>query len=125
MGYWRGCEALKSNLAVEASCGTLCHTKTMPAVPTARRSNRLVARVTSDDKALLERAAGLEGCSVTVFVVSHVRAAAQEAVRRHDNVKLNQTESRRFVEALLAPVKAPTKRMRKAMDLHRKTVTER
>jgi hypothetical protein len=29
------------------------------------------------------------------------------------------------VDALLAPVKAPTKRMRTALDLHRKTVTER
>lgn len=90
----------------------------------ARRSNRLVARVTSDDKALLERAAGLEGCSVAVFVISHVRAAAEEIVRRHDTVKLSQTESRRYMEALLAPVKAPTKRMRAALELHRKTVTE-
>jgi uncharacterized protein (DUF1778 family) len=97
----------------------------MPTVAKNRRSDRLVARVTPDDKALLERAAGLEGCSVAVFVISHVRAAAEEIVRRHDTVKLNQIESRRFVDALLAPVKAPTKRMRTALDLHRKTVTER
>lgn len=96
----------------------------MPAIETARRSNRLVARITEDDKALLERAAGLEGCSVAVFVMSQVRAAAEEIVRRHDTVKLNQAESRRFVEALLAPAKAPTKRMRGALELHRKTVTE-
>lgn len=97
----------------------------MPALATSRRSNRLVARVTEEDKALLERAAGLEGCSVAVFVVSHVRAAAEEIVRRHDTVKLNQAESRRFVNALLAAPKAPTKRMRSALELHRKTVTER
>ncbi len=97
----------------------------MPTATAVRRSSRLVARVTSDDKALLERAAALEGCSVAVFVVSHVRAAAEEIVRRHDTVRLNQAESRRFVEAVLAPVKPPTKRMRTALDLHRKTVTER
>lgn len=97
----------------------------MPAVAKNRRSDRLVARVTPDDKALLERAAGLEGCSVAVFVISHVRAAAEEIIRRHDTVKLNQIESRRFVDALLTPVKAPTKRMRTAIDLHHKTVTER
>jgi uncharacterized protein (DUF1778 family) len=97
----------------------------MPAAATTRRSNRLVARVTSDDKALLERAASLEGCSVAVFVISHVRAAAEEVVRRHDTVKLNQAESRRFVEALLSPIKEPAKRMRTALDLHRKSVTER
>lgn len=97
----------------------------MPAFATSRRSSRFVARVTADDKALLERAAALEGCSVAVFVISHMRAAAEEIVRRHDTVKLNQSESRRFVKALLSPVKAPTKRMRAALQLHRKTVTER
>ena len=97
----------------------------MPPVATSRRSNRLVARVTPEDKALLERAAGLEGCTVTRFVVSHLRAAAEEIVRRHDTVRLNQAESRRFVTALLAPPKPPAKRMRAALALHRKTVTER
>lgn len=97
----------------------------MPAIAPSRRTNRLVARVTQDDKTLLERAAGLEGCSVAVFVISHVRAAAEEVVRRHDTVKLNQVESRRFVEALLAKPKAPTKRLRAALDLHRNTVIER
>lgn len=97
----------------------------MPAIVTSRRSNRLVARVTEEDKALLERAADLEGCSVAVFVMSHVKVAAEKVVRRHDTVKLNQAESRRFVNALLAPPKAPTKRMRAALELHRKTVTER
>lgn len=97
----------------------------MSAVATSRRSNRLVARVTPEDKALLERAAGLKGCSVTTFVISHIRAAAEEIVRQHDTIRLNQTESRRFVAALLAPTKAPTKRMREALALHRRTVTER
>ena len=97
----------------------------MSAPVTSRRSDRLVARVTPEDKALLERAAGLEGCSVAVFVLSHVRAAAEEVVQRHDTIRLNQMESRRFVSALLAPVKQPNKRVRSALALHRKTVTER
>ncbi|MEQ1854288.1 MAG: DUF1778 domain-containing protein [Chthoniobacteraceae bacterium] len=97
----------------------------MPATATSRRSDRLVARVTPEDKALLERAAGLEGCSVAVFVLSHVRAAAEEVVQRHDTIRLNQIESRRFVGALLAPVRQPNKRVRSALALHSKTVTER
>jgi len=97
----------------------------MSPVATSRRSNRLVARVTPEDKALLERAAGLEGCSVTTFVVSHLRSAAEEIVRRHDTVRLSPAESRRFVSALLALPKAPAKPMREAVALHRKTVTER
>lgn len=97
----------------------------MPDTATPRRSDRLVARVTPEDKALLERAAGLEGCSVAVFVLSHVRAAAEEVVERHDTTRLNQMESRRFVRALLAPVRRPNTRMRAALALHSKTVTER
>jgi uncharacterized protein (DUF1778 family) len=89
-----------------------------------RRSNRLVARVTQDDKTLLERAAELEGCSVAMFVVSRIRAAAEDVVRRHDTVKLNQAESLRFVQALLGKPKAPTKRLKAALGLHRDTVTE-
>ncbi|MEY4483972.1 MAG: hypothetical protein RL693_1424 [Verrucomicrobiota bacterium] len=97
----------------------------MPAIASSRRSDRLVARVTPEDKALLERASGLEGCSVAVFVLSHVRAAAEEVVRRHDTIRLNQSESKRFVNALLATPKPAAKRMRQALALHRKTVTER
>jgi uncharacterized protein (DUF1778 family) len=107
-------------------CHSLSHNLTpMSVTTTARRSDRLVARVTPEDKALLERAAGLEGCSVAVFVLSHVRAAAEEVVQRHDTTRLNQIESRRFVGALLAPVRQSTKRLRSALALHGKTVTER
>ena len=97
----------------------------MPALANNRRSDRLVARVTPEDKALLERAAGLEGCSVAVFVISHVRAAAEEVVQRHNVVRLNQNESERFVKALMATPKQPTKRMSAALALHRTSVTER
>lgn len=45
-------------------------------------------------------------------------------VLRHRTVKLSYPESRRFANAL-STVKAPTKRMRKALELHRKTVLER
>ena len=105
-----------------AHCGT--HLIAMPATAT-RRSSRLVARVTSEDKALLERAAGIEGCSVAMFVVSRVREAAEKVVQRHQTVRLNQAESQRFVRALLAPARPATKRMREALALHRKTVSER
>jgi len=89
------------------------------------RTSRLVARISPEDKALLERAAGLEGTSVAAFIVGHGRAAAQEIVRQHDTVRLTQAESLRFVQALLAPSKAPTKRLKDAILLHRATVTER
>lgn len=97
----------------------------MVTTSTFSRTSRLVARISPEDKALLERAAGLEGTSVTAFVVGHGRAAAQEIVRQHETIRLNQAESQRFVKALLAPVKAPAKRIKEAIALHRATVTER
>lgn len=89
-----------------------------------RRSNRLVARITPEDKSLLARAAALEGSSVASFVVSRVRDAAQEVIRRHDFIQLNESESRRFVEALLAPPAKPSNRIADALKLYRDTVTE-
>jgi uncharacterized protein (DUF1778 family) len=95
----------------------------MPAVA-SRRTDRLVARVSPRDKALLERAAVLEGCSVANFVVSHVRAAAEKVVQKHETIRLNEAESRRFIKALLAPPKPLTKKLRDAVALHRRTVRE-
>jgi uncharacterized protein (DUF1778 family) len=101
----------------------------IPAVPATRtkptRTNRLVARISPDDKVLLERAATLEGSSLATFVVSHVRMAAEEVIRRHDAIQLNRAESERFLKALAAPPGKAPARMAKALALHRKTVTER
>lgn len=96
----------------------------MAAATTPRRTDRLVARVTPADKVLLEQAAGLEGCSVAVFAVAHLRAAAEKVIHEHEAIRLNASESRRFVEALLAAPKPPTRRMKSALALHRQTVTE-
>jgi uncharacterized protein (DUF1778 family) len=92
-------------------------------IPT--RSDRLVARITPDDKALLERAATLEGASLASFVVSHVRTAAAEVIRKHETIQLNQAESERFLKALVQPPAKPTARMARALELYRETVTER
>ena len=98
--------------------------RTMISDAPTRRSERLVIRVTALDKTLVERAAELERCTVASFVMSHAKAAAKKVVHEHSAIRLNQTESRRFVAALLAPTKAPTRRMREAISLYRRTVVE-
>lgn len=108
----------------------LCHGMAhIPTVPTAKtkptRSNRLVARISPDDKVLLERAAVLEGSSLASFVVSHIRTVAAEVIRQHETIQLNREESERFIKALTAPPAKPTARMTRALELYRKTVTER
>jgi uncharacterized protein (DUF1778 family) len=97
----------------------------MASVIAKRKSGRLVARLTPEEKALLERAAGLEGCSVGRFVVSHSRAAAEKVIRERVTIRLNAEESRRFVQALLAPPRSPTRRFKSALALYRKSVIER
>ena len=48
---------------------------------TARsRSERLEARVTAEQKALIERAAALQGRTVTDFVLTSVQEAARRAI---------------------------------------------
>lgn len=97
----------------------------MPAIrEKSKRTNRLVARIAPEDKALLERAAALEGASLATFVVSHVRTAAQEVIRQHDLIRLNEAESQRFITALLSPPGQPSQRFAQALELYRQTVTE-
>ena len=104
---------------------TLAHISGIVSATTKRKSGCLVARLAPEDKALLERAAGLEGCSVGRFVVSHSRAAAEKVVREREIIRLNLEESRRFIQALLAPPRPPTRRFKTALALYRKTVIER
>ncbi len=53
------------------------------------RGERLEARITADQKALIQRAAELEGRSVTDYVVSSVQDAARRTVEAHDVMVLH------------------------------------
>lgn len=71
--------------------------------PDRVRGERLEARVTADQKALIQRAAELEGRSVTDYVISSVQDAAKRTVEAHDVMVLSAADSRAFVDALLNP----------------------
>ena len=87
------------------------------------RGQRLEARVTPEQKALLQRAAALEGRTVTDFLVSSAQAAALETIRRHEQIVLSARDSAIFVESLLNPP-APPERLRAAARRHRALVGE-
>ena len=82
------------------------------------RSERLEARITTDQKALIQRAAELEGRSVTDYVVSSVQDAAKRTVEAHDLLVLSAAESRAFVDALLDPPPI-SDRLRDSVRRHR------
>lgn len=67
------------------------------------RGERLETRVTADQKNLIERAAALQGRTVTDFVLSSVQEAARRAIEEHQRLDLSVRDSERFVEALLSP----------------------
>ncbi len=74
------------------------------AAPTERKkSNRLEARVTDDQKALLQAAAELRGQTLTEFVVRASEDAATKALERAGVIVLSQRDSAAFVEAVLNP----------------------
>jgi uncharacterized protein (DUF1778 family) len=67
------------------------------------RSERLEARVTTEQKMLIEHAAALQGRTVTDFVLTSVQDAARRAIEDHQRLDLSVRDSQAFVEALLNP----------------------
>jgi uncharacterized protein (DUF1778 family) len=65
------------------------------------RAQRLEARVTAEQKTLIEHAAALQGRTVTDFVLTSVQDAARRAIEEHQQLELSVRDSQAFVEALL------------------------
>jgi uncharacterized protein (DUF1778 family) len=97
-------------------------TKAIRAASTAK-SERLDARLTREQKDLIQRAADLQGRSLTDFVVSTLQESARQAIERHDSIRLNEREAKRFVAALLHPPKA-SKRLREAAKAYKALVED-
>ncbi|MEA5534706.1 DUF1778 domain-containing protein [Crocosphaera sp. XPORK-15E] len=66
---------------------------------------RLEARITPETKALFQKAANLEGRTLTDFVVASVQAEASRVIQKHQTLKLSVEDSEAFVDALLNPPK--------------------
>src|SRR5258708_37249604 len=67
------------------------------------RAQRLEARVTAEQKTLIERAAALQGRTVTDFVLTSVQDAARRAIAEHQQLELSVRDSEALVEALRHP----------------------
>jgi uncharacterized protein (DUF1778 family) len=72
-------------------------------MPRTVRKSRLDLRIAPEEKELIDRAAALTGSNTTDFVRSTTLAAAREAIRMHQVIKLTAEGSRAFVEALINP----------------------
>jgi uncharacterized protein (DUF1778 family) len=82
------------------------------------RAQRLEARVTAEQKRLIERAAALQGRTVTDFVLTSVQDAARRAIEQNRELQLSVRDSEAFVEALLKP-KPVNDRLRETVRRYR------
>ncbi len=89
--------------------------------PTTTKSKRLEARVTEQQKELLQRAADLSGRSLTDFIVSSLQSAAEETIRTHQVIELTARSTEAFVNSLLNPP-APNERLRAAARRYQELV---
>jgi uncharacterized protein (DUF1778 family) len=83
------------------------------------RGERLETRVTADQKSLIERAAALQGRSVTDFVLTSVQDAARRAIEEHQRLDLSLRDSQAFIDALMSPVPV-NDRLRETVRRYRK-----
>jgi uncharacterized protein (DUF1778 family) len=89
--------------------------------PPAAKNARLEARITAEQKVLIERAAAYEGRSVSDFVVATVQEAAKAVIQEHELLRLNESQSRALVETLLSPPE-PNEALHQAAKQYREDV---
>lgn len=85
---------------------------------------RLEARITGEQKKLIDLAAAYQGRSVSDFVVQTVQEAAIAVVQEHETVRLSRQQSEAFVKALLEPSK-PNEALQEAAREYRRRVRSR
>jgi len=92
------------------------------ATTTISRAERLDARLTREEKELIETAASLRGTSASDFVRMATREAALSTIREHEVLVLSKKAKRAFVEALLKPPKPTARAFAAARRLKERTV---
>jgi len=90
-------------------------------VASSGRVERLEARVSRDQKALFQRAAELQGRTLTDFVVSSLQEAAVRTIEEVQIIRLSAADSRAFADALLHP-RTPNEKLRAAARRYMETM---
>jgi uncharacterized protein (DUF1778 family) len=85
------------------------------------RIQRLEARVTREAKELCQKAARIQGLTLTDFVVNSAVEAARRTVRENEFLELTYRERVAFVEALLKAPTSPNPKLRKAAKRYAQT----
>ena len=94
---------------------------TIESAPTKR--GRFNARITDEQKQLIERAAALTGQSVSQFIVSTAQHAAEQTIREHEVIVLSTRDAAAVMESLRHPTPA-NDALRRAFERHRELIGE-
>ena len=85
------------------------------------KSERLEARISQEYKELFQRAADIQGRTLTDFVVSSLVGAANQIIQENEIMVLSRKDQEVFVEALLNPP-APSEKLRVAAQRYKKNM---
>jgi uncharacterized protein (DUF1778 family) len=84
-----------------------------------KQQARIEARVSVKQKRLFERAAEIEGVTLTDFVISSMQRAAAGVLQEQTTIELSQRNQRAFVDALMNPPE-PNQALRDAAKAYSK-----
>ncbi|MBE9249822.1 DUF1778 domain-containing protein [Dolichospermum sp. LEGE 00240] len=85
------------------------------------KSERLEARISPENKELFQRAADIQGRTLTDFVVSSLVSAANQIIQENEIMVLSRKDQEVFVEALLNPPK-PSEKLQLAAQRYKKNM---
>jgi len=98
--------------------------QTIKGRPPAARTYRFDARLIEAQKLLIQRAADLQGRTMTDFVLHSAETAAERAIERHAMLILTARETEAFADAILSPA-PPGPVLRKAAREYRRRMMQR
>lgn len=84
-----------------------------------KQQARIEARVSARQKRLFERAAEIEGVTLTDFAISSMQRAAAAVLQEQTTIELSQRNQRAFVDALMNPPE-PNQALREAAKAYSK-----
>jgi uncharacterized protein (DUF1778 family) len=85
------------------------------------KSYRFDARLNEEQKLLIQRAADLEGRTMTDFVLHSAKTAAEQTIERRAMLILTARESEAFAKAILSPAEPGPALRKAAREYRRKT----
>ena len=89
------------------------------------RAQRLEIRVTPEQKSLIERAAALQGRTVTAFVLTSVQDAAQRAIEELQQLALSLRDGEACVERYSIPSRSMTASATRSAAIARRPASNR